>query len=359
MLTELTSEQKAQLKPWADKWIKIGLSTEQADWNTFEINIRKCYEFANLDQPKEIIRISSPLRIVDYKDKFDTAASVYSAVYSAVNSAVHSAVGSVIYSVYSAVDSIYSAVGSIVDSAVGSIVYSPAYFGGQFWSGWLAFISFSRDICKLELPGNLWERFTAYENTIKSAGPYWTFKDTVIVSDRPKHIDLDDRERLHSLNRQSIEWRNGDGIYAYHGVVVPKKVITNPDSYTAKEIKEINNTEIIRSLAEILGWDKYLDKLGIKTIDKWTDPKTGLKYELLESQHRFEELEPRYIRKQSSVLKDGNQPWYIEPIHPGVVTAMAARKLQAMSSFLDDENELEKLVEYCNNNPELNYDWEK
>jgi hypothetical protein len=31
-ITKLTKDQKAMMKPWAEKWIKIGLSCEEADW---------------------------------------------------------------------------------------------------------------------------------------------------------------------------------------------------------------------------------------------------------------------------------------------------------------------------------------
>ena len=45
----LTPDQAAQMQTWADKWIDLGLSTEPADFDTFERNVRRCYELAGLD----------------------------------------------------------------------------------------------------------------------------------------------------------------------------------------------------------------------------------------------------------------------------------------------------------------------
>jgi hypothetical protein len=60
-VTELTDEQRAQLKPWADKWVKIGLSCEPADFDAAGKAIRDCYRLSGLAQPKVVIPVSSPM----------------------------------------------------------------------------------------------------------------------------------------------------------------------------------------------------------------------------------------------------------------------------------------------------------
>ena len=60
MITELTPEQEAQLKVYAEKWRKIGLSTEPANRPEAERGVNLAYELAGLKPPKEIIWCQSP-----------------------------------------------------------------------------------------------------------------------------------------------------------------------------------------------------------------------------------------------------------------------------------------------------------
>ncbi len=140
-IEKLTGEQRAMMKPWADKWIKIGLSCEPANFELAEKGIRECYRLAGLDQPKIVIPVSSPLAlriagpIAEYgvflaKKQLNVRSSAVSAVRSAVDSEVGSAVRSAVrsavsWSVDSAVDlEVGSAVRSTVRSAVRSAVDS-------------------------------------------------------------------------------------------------------------------------------------------------------------------------------------------------------------------------------------------
>jgi hypothetical protein len=157
----------------------------------------------------------------------------------------------------------------------------------------------------------------------------------------------------------AIRWPGGWGLYYWHGTRVPEQVIVSPETLTAQQLQTERNTEVSRAMAEKLGWARYLELMGTTLIDRWTDPKTGLGYELLDLKERRGELQPRWLRKQSSVLKDDTQPWYCEPVHPGLETAQAARKFQAMAAFVDDdEREYEELIRHCNREPELTYAFE-
>jgi hypothetical protein len=62
--------------------------------------------------------------------------------------------------------------------------------------------------------------------------------------------------------------------------------------------------------------------MGAALADAWTDPRTGLRYEL------YAATPFRLLRKQSPVLQDGTQPWYCEPVPAECVTARGARRWQ-------------------------------
>src|ERR1700690_386392 len=60
LIDKLTDAQKAQMKPWVEKWIAIGLSTEPADFDKATEAALKAYAVCNLNKPMVILRISSP-----------------------------------------------------------------------------------------------------------------------------------------------------------------------------------------------------------------------------------------------------------------------------------------------------------
>lgn len=64
------------------------------------------------------------------------------------------------------------------------------------------------------------------------------------------------------------------------------------------------------------------------------------------------------LKKQSPVTKQGEQPWYFEPVPRTLLSAQAARKWQALAAFVEGDSELAKLVLHCNRDPKLVYTWE-
>src|SRR5438477_8338123 len=62
-IDRLTDEQAAQMAPWAAKWIEIGLSTEPMDLARFEPAARASYRYAELEEPRVVVPVSSPLAL--------------------------------------------------------------------------------------------------------------------------------------------------------------------------------------------------------------------------------------------------------------------------------------------------------
>ena len=56
----LTDVQKARLREYLERYTRIALCTDEADWDTFETGARQCYKYAGLQQPKTFIRVQSP-----------------------------------------------------------------------------------------------------------------------------------------------------------------------------------------------------------------------------------------------------------------------------------------------------------
>src|SRR5688500_20382768 len=63
-IDKLTEEQIARFPEWVEKWVKIGLSTEPANFDEAEAGVRGCYRAAGLAEPKVVLRMGSPLGAV-------------------------------------------------------------------------------------------------------------------------------------------------------------------------------------------------------------------------------------------------------------------------------------------------------
>ena len=259
-IDRLTKAEEAQLIPWRDKWIEIGLKTGEADWEQFERAVKECYKFAELRWPVPIVRVQSPIvgaLAAPFAVSLLSKNSVRSAVDSAVRSAVSSAVGN-------AVDSaVYSAV-----SSAGKIFWHP-WIGGQFWISWQAWEGFFRHVCDLKLSSTLNDRAQAYEDVQTSAAYWWPNKNFVMVCNRPMAIRRDRRGRFHSENSKSIEWPDGWGLYSLHGVTVPAKYIETPsDRLDPAEILREQNAQVRMALIGKIGFGRLLGRLKHKQISR-------------------------------------------------------------------------------------------
>lgn len=163
---------------------------------------------------------------------------------------------------------IHVAVHEIVKAALKSGMWY-RYLGGQWWVNWQAWFSFFRDICDLELPGDLWDRDKAYAEAQSSAGWWWPHREFVMVTDRPRSLHLEQiappgwgSHRLHCATEAAITWEGWE-LYFWHGLRVPAWVINDP---SPKNIFAERNAEIRRCGIESLGWDKFVDRAGLKIV---------------------------------------------------------------------------------------------
>ena len=113
------------------------------------------------------------------------------------------------------------------------------------------------------------DRAKAYQETAESACWWWPHKRFVMVSDRPMRINLDDRGRLHSESGPAIVWRDGWGVYSWHGVRVAREVIDTPAvQITAERIEGERNAEVRRVLVERVGAERYMALAGGQVVNR-------------------------------------------------------------------------------------------
>lgn len=128
-------------------------------------------------------------------------------------------------------------------------------------AGWLSFYNFFLEVVGLECCGQLEGLYL-----LADSGWWWPFAGAVILTELPTQLHRDDRGRLHSEHGPAISYPDDFGIYAIHGVRVPREIIEAPETITAKQIESESNLEIKRVMIDRYGQGKYLLDSGAQAI---------------------------------------------------------------------------------------------
>jgi len=329
-LNKLSPEQEAQIPIVRDEFLRIGFSTEPADFEAAEQAVRDAYAVANLPPPKIIIRLASPregaiaaailkgTRLGD-SVRDQVWAQVRAQVWAQVRDQVWAQVGDQVR------DQVWAQVGDQVRDQVWAQVW--AQVGDQVWAqvrdqvwaqvrdqvwdqvwdqvrdqvwaqvrdqvwdqvrdqvwaqvstafysqheaGWLAWASYFHKVCGL--PGT--EKIEPLARIAANCGWVWFFAGAAIITDRPRTLKRDDQNRLHCENGPALEYRDGFAVHAWHGTRIPAEWIEDKSHLTAKIALTWPNIEQRRIAVEIVGWARILRELKAKVIDADGDPQIG------------------------------------------------------------------------------------
>lgn len=214
---KLTKEQEERLDEYHDKWLKIGLSTEPINEERVKAAVKLVYECAGLEQPKlGVVFVGSPFEAIDYmKDKHNEVPS------------------------------------------------TSDFFWGQHEASSMGFYEFFRDVIGVE---GL-ERINGLIEAAKECGWCLFYDELAVVCSRLSRLEMDEQERLHSMDGPAAAYPNGDALYAVHGVRVPRYVIEEPEKITVQDIESEDNAEVRRVKTEQYGLGKYLQDSGATLID--------------------------------------------------------------------------------------------
>jgi len=319
----MRAEIAAAIPGHVQKWIKIGLSCEPANWEASEEAIAKCYAYAGLKRVP-YIKVSSPCVLVlasqiaaaiinhpedgenntldapidvdrvDHqvfeemkKSPMDGITQQMQTFFndigeltttSPVKGLVYDAVKETVMAVKPEMSEadIEADIEKVIASNIDFTKFFSNYYGGRVWVGYLAYMSFFLDICDVDIDDDIKEKIKVY--TAAQINSWWWYpdQDFVMVCDTPEYIDLDDN-RLHSPGRLAIKWRDGWGLAFWKGVNIPNAWIENKPS--AQEVLRTDNIEVRRAGCELIGWVEILKELNAVLIDAHKDPKIGELYE--------------------------------------------------------------------------------
>ena len=139
---------------------------------------------------------------------------------------------------------------------------------------------------------------------------YWFGKDVALVVRKPRLLAFDNAGRLHSDTGRCVEYPDGWGFYAWHGVPVSERVITAPEELNRDDFFGAANVEARRIIQERLG-ARFVEEVGARFIAGGTQ---GVLYEV--------ELpeDPERVARYVQVADPSTGREYYLRVPPGVNT---------------------------------------
>ncbi len=331
-LEKLTKAQAKRIPEFREKWLRLGLSTEPADRPKAEASVDEAYRAAGLTPPTLKLWLRSPpegaiaaAMLANGKLK-PLLAQVGAQVGAQIGAQVYAQVGAQVYAQVRAQvgAQVYAQVGAQVGAQIGRSAW------GQHDAGWLSFYDFFCHATGLQCA----ERMGGLTGVAASSGWWWPFAGAVILTDRPQHLARDAEGRLHCETRAAIEYRDGWGVFAWHGVRVPAEWIRDPKSLDPKTALSWPNIEQRRAAAEIIGWEHVLSALSARVIDTDADPMIG---QLLEADLP-DAPGQKFLRVQC-----GTKRIFVLPVPPEMQTALQSN---CWTFGLEKASDLEQFRSY-------------
>jgi hypothetical protein len=135
-------------------------------------------------------------------------------------------------------------------------------YGGFHEAAWLAVYAF-------------FERCAGYASALeghmmvsRAAGWWWSLPEVAVLTERPRRLARDPEGRPHCATGPALAYPDGWELYAWHGVLVPRRVALAPETLTAQEIASEPDVEVRRVMLERFGAERYLLETNAEVLDE-------------------------------------------------------------------------------------------
>lgn len=322
----LTSEQEAYARRFAQERIAGMLSPAAINEQEAEAQLRDAYRVAGLPPPATIRWFDSPIPFllacvgdddvwgdvygtmrmnVRYGRQNDLDGRVAKSVYQGVASSIYGEsvmagnVGASMYGLWTNVmDIMWEIYQGVFDCVWGAMGRN---MGVSVWINLWDSVRASAEDCVWERVANredfsdiiqssLWTYNDAYwlalyrffhevfeENTLihwalfnEMVSGYRLENKEAWLVHKPIILEHDEQGRLHSTSGRCLQYRDGWGFYAWHGVRVPQKIALHPEQLTREDWLRQHNVEVRRAIQERLGHDRFVELVGGICIDTGT-----------------------------------------------------------------------------------------
>ena len=323
-IEKLTPEQEAKIPEYKERWIKVGESTEPADFEKTVPHFMNLYKAANRDEPELVIGIrgASPLLVSMLATKLIALQNeknweACKAVLLDLSNNSHE------IPLQKALDYVADIKPTFTDFIYGN-------HDGDF----LSFFEFLKKELDIDEPSGTIKHQI---EIAKHAGWWAPFEKVVLVCDRPCDCHIKD-ERLHRDGGPALAYKDKlVTLWSLNGVNVPKEIAETP----AMELNPglfmtIDNAEVRREFVRKVGIERIVSKLPHEKLDAWRE------YELLGIKVKEadgEETVRKYLKMENPSLPG---VFHIEGVSPHVETvadALDDRKPEEMRRIpVDDVN---------------------
>lgn len=198
MITELTKEQEALKRDYADKWVKIAFCKEPADRELAEIGIEKIYAYKGLEKP--IIKwYSNPYEMIL------NAAKAYMIYQRKIKNEEIKKYLQVKENYIELIESVLSQdlnVNKKLKKQASELKDKHLSYG-QHDADWLADYDYLREVLSLEEET---KSLHGFFDVAKSAGWFMPFDRYCFISERPCEVHVDEENRLHNENGPALRY---------------------------------------------------------------------------------------------------------------------------------------------------------
>ncbi|HEY1387988.1 MAG TPA: hypothetical protein VGF38_05545 [Ktedonobacterales bacterium] len=320
----LTPAQETEAQRFAAERIAAQLSTEPVDEPAADALLVQSYTVAQLPPPARILWVDGPMQLVQLvvpsaslfvadHVKDDVEESVVGGVIERVRASMwwgdrgpkgweferdtrsaeeKSMVGDIWRSVARHVGHVESLVRQHVWTSVKGVPWhsesSWASVHAYYHANYLAVYRFFDEYLE---PNDL--HAFAHFNELVSG--YWLGRQRAIIVRRPRVLARDAAGRLHSATGKCVEYRDGWGLYAWHGTQATEKSIMAPETLTREDFLNAPNFEMERFIQERMG-DRFMAELGGQVIDAGP---AGVLYEVVLGEREPKRV-ARYVQLQDA-----------------------------------------------------------
>ena len=234
MIYKLTEEQEKLLVEYREKYLAIGLDTTQIDYEVAKKDISDLYMWGGQVPPGQYLHFSSPIIAEMYLNLVCD--------------------------------------GQLSEQLSGQLRGKKLHFMGTWFNGqqdvyWIAFYDFCEEI-GVKFSEKITLGLEAWKKISKSCHWFYPFREFCIIVDKPYRLYRDAEGRLHNDSGMAIEYTDGWGICAIHGVRVPDWIILHHEQITVEKITAEENAEVRRIMMGKYGIDRYIADAGAKELHR-------------------------------------------------------------------------------------------
>jgi hypothetical protein len=285
----LTPLQAAEAEHFAEAYIQTQLSPEPANEQEAERRLRQAYQVVGLAAPQQMHWVDGPRELLAELALLHVQASLRTSVRRSVISSVLDSVEERLRAILRASlrDNVADIVGARVRRSVNDNVglilraclrdEAGVGYGGSSAANHRAYFHAESLACaaffNAYLAPNAAHALAQFNQLVSG---YRLAKEGAVIIRRPRVLARDAAGRLHNARGKCIEYRDGWGFYAWHGVRVSERVILAPERLSREDFLGEQDVEARRVIQERMG-GRFVTELGGQVID--TSPR-GTLYEV-------------------------------------------------------------------------------